>query len=279
MQTFLPYADLDASMAVLDQARLGKQRVETLQVLRASLLPTYGWQSHPVTRMWRGYLSGLAAYGLANVREWVARGHVDTTAALIREFAPRVDGLSQADLERHGLLPPWFGDENVHRSHRSNLIRKDEEFYAPLFPGTPADLDYVWPGVPEGADGTETVDGDPVWILRASTLHEVEHWQEDGLIAIGERSPRGRDTPAWRAQVVAFLEALTPGTAVGVLVGNGQFVARAEVVGEVQSLVSEGGDAFFARSAVFDGDWLRGDFVIPAQLQDPRSLFQAALQR
>ncbi|BDI22438.1 MSMEG_6728 family protein [Herbiconiux sp. L3-i23] len=278
MQTFLPYADLDASMAVLDQARLGKQRVETLQVLRASLLPTYGWQSHPVTQMWRGFLPGLTAYGLANVREWTARGHVDTTAELIREFAPEVDGLDQAELERRGLLPPWFGDDAVHRSHRSNLIRKDEAFYAPQFPGTPGDLDYFWPGVPAGADRV-AVEGDDVRILRAATLHEVDHWREDGLIAIGERSPRGKETPVWRAQVQTFLEELTPGTSVGVLVGNGQFIAQAEVLGEPQALVSEGGDAFFARAAAFAGDWVRADFAVPAQLQDPRSLFSAALRR
>ena len=33
MQTFLPYADFLASAKALDQKRLGKQRVETIQVL------------------------------------------------------------------------------------------------------------------------------------------------------------------------------------------------------------------------------------------------------
>ncbi|WP_407659745.1 pyrimidine dimer DNA glycosylase/endonuclease V, partial [Kineococcus indalonis] len=35
MQTFLPYPGFARSAAVLDAPRLGKQRVETLQVLRA----------------------------------------------------------------------------------------------------------------------------------------------------------------------------------------------------------------------------------------------------
>jgi hypothetical protein len=47
VQTFLPYPDFAESAQVLDQARLGKQRVEALQVLRAVTLPGYGWQSHP----------------------------------------------------------------------------------------------------------------------------------------------------------------------------------------------------------------------------------------
>ncbi len=35
MQTFLPYADFERSAAVLDRQRLGKQRVETLQIFQA----------------------------------------------------------------------------------------------------------------------------------------------------------------------------------------------------------------------------------------------------
>ena len=57
-------------------------------------------------------------------------------------FAPEVETLSQEELE----LPPWIGDAEFHRSHQSNLVRKDVEFYGPLFPGVPDDLPYVWPG-------------------------------------------------------------------------------------------------------------------------------------
>ena len=35
--------------------------------------------------------------------------------------------------------------EEIHLSHQSNLVRKDREFYAPLFPGVPDDLPYIWP--------------------------------------------------------------------------------------------------------------------------------------
>jgi len=47
MQTFLPYPDVEASARVLDTKRLGKQRVECLQVLRGLTIPTYGWCHHP----------------------------------------------------------------------------------------------------------------------------------------------------------------------------------------------------------------------------------------
>ena len=35
MQTFLPYSNYPASARVLDNKRLGKQRVEVLQILKA----------------------------------------------------------------------------------------------------------------------------------------------------------------------------------------------------------------------------------------------------
>ena len=50
-----------------------------------------------------------------------------------------------AALAAAGALPTWLFDEAVQLSHRSSLLRKDPEHYGPLFPRTPADLDYVWP--------------------------------------------------------------------------------------------------------------------------------------
>lgn len=141
VQTFLPYASFTRSAAVLDPRRLGKQRVEALQVLRAITVPDYGWRHHPAAKMWRGYVPALAAYSLAMTDAWIAAGFADTVRPQVVAFAPEVEGVAQEDLE----LPPWIGDESVHRSHRSNLVRKDPEFYAPLFPDVAPDLPYVWP--------------------------------------------------------------------------------------------------------------------------------------
>src|SRR3712207_5094321 len=98
MQTFLPVADFEDGARMLDSARLGKQRVETLQILRSLELPDYGWTTHPVVRMWRGRTPALVAYGLAMVRVWRERGFADTTAHQIAEFAPDMAGVSQEEL-------------------------------------------------------------------------------------------------------------------------------------------------------------------------------------
>ena len=62
MQTFLPFSDFDASAHALDVKRLGKQRVETIQIVRALTVPDYGWRSHPAALMWKGYEEALGRY-------------------------------------------------------------------------------------------------------------------------------------------------------------------------------------------------------------------------
>jgi hypothetical protein len=147
MQTFLPYPDFAASARALDTRRLGKQRVEALQVLRAIVRPDYGWRHHPAVRMWRGYEEALGAYAVAICREWRGRGFADTVDASMGEELAAV-GItavrSQAELAEAGALPPWLGDERFHVSHRASLLRKDRDWYGPIFGEVP-DVPYVWP--------------------------------------------------------------------------------------------------------------------------------------
>ncbi|MDF2992292.1 MAG: hypothetical protein K0S37_2806 [Microbacterium sp.] len=141
MQTFLPYPSFAESASVLDAKRLGKQRVEAFQLLRALTVPNHGWRNHPAAKMWRGYLPALVSYGLIMTDEWIAQGRNDTVREKIRAFAPDADGAAGRELD----LPPWIGDEAFHLAHRSNLVRKDPEFYLPRFGDVPDNLPYIWP--------------------------------------------------------------------------------------------------------------------------------------
>ena len=148
MQTFLPFPDFDRSAAALDARRLGKQRVEVLQIVRALTVPTYAWKSHPAVLMWQGYEEALGCYGGAVVRAWRELGFGDTCeATIVADLAAAgVLGIrTQPELAAAGELPPWLGDEALHRSHQSALVRKDPAVYRPRFPDVPDDLPYLWP--------------------------------------------------------------------------------------------------------------------------------------
>lgn len=135
MQTFLPYADFQKSVEVLDYKRLGKQRVETFQVLNilTGRTTTKGWRNHPVTLMWTGYESALKLYQNITIREWVKRGYNNNMA--YEEIIPGTL-----------VMPKWLGNEEFHRSHRSNLLRKDFQYYSQYF-DDPDNIDYYWPGL------------------------------------------------------------------------------------------------------------------------------------
>lgn len=135
MQTFVPYDDIQKSASVLDRQRLGKQRVETLQLLNAIAGKSKGWVSHPAAVMWKNNVNGLIAYGVAMCDEWVSRGYADTCRDKILAHGA-------ADFDD---MPFWWGDETVHASHRANLLRKMPEFYSQFDWQEDPSMPYVWP--------------------------------------------------------------------------------------------------------------------------------------
>ena len=134
MQTFVPYADIYKCASSLDRSRLNKQRVETFQILRAITDSDYGWQNHPAVIMWRGHGGALRLYGLIMCDEWVAQGGNDQTD---------LRGRIEAFTFEHDSFPAWWGDERIHVSHRSNLLRKDPQWYGKLW--SEPDMPYFWP--------------------------------------------------------------------------------------------------------------------------------------
>lgn len=143
MNTFLPFSNFHLTAEVLDRKRLGKQRVECLQILRTLKAGpiTDGkktpWFNHPAVQMWKGYETGLMLYLQEICREWTRLGYKDTCLEKARELG--------YDYEGHCLVPDWIGNERFHLSHQSNLLRKDPEHYGNFFYSVPDDLPYIWP--------------------------------------------------------------------------------------------------------------------------------------
>lgn len=136
MQTFLPYPSFYLSAKCLDWRRLGKQRSEAITILNSNLARKngvkYGWQSHPATRMWENYLPALVMYYNTILQEWIDRGRKNNMPFLYPEDFGEIN------------MPKFMGNNQVHSSHRGNLLRKDYEYYS-KFGWTEKPIEgYVW---------------------------------------------------------------------------------------------------------------------------------------
>lgn len=167
MQTFLPYRSFLKSAEALDRKRLRKQVVETKQILKSligdwscsgtkksphtpiSIIGTdkrcvlcnklKPWRHHPAVLMWEGYEGLLSTYGITFANVLKERFGEDNIAInYLREVFANTH-YSPVD------FPEWLGDENLHASHRSNLLRKDPEYYGQFGWKESHDLPYIWP--------------------------------------------------------------------------------------------------------------------------------------
>lgn len=271
MQTFLPYPTFDHSAAVLDDRRLGKQRVEALQVLRALHLDNYGWARHPVVLMWRGYTLALVAYGLAVTDAWTRRGGADTTRAMVAEFAAPGRPLDQDDLPPDEV-PSWLGRRALHRSHRSALVRKDPAFYGPLFPRTPPDLPYTWPGPTRPPPPRPPRSA---WIVRTADAEQCTAFRDLGLVGVPASLADASATRKQRRQMGAFLEDIAAGDRVAVPDAGGKALLAGEVIGPATPPPAAGPVAGLAamRAVRWDATIPRARLCRPYQLQDPQTVF------
>jgi hypothetical protein len=148
VQTFLPFARFNKCAYVLDNKRLFKQAVECKQILLAlgvsvgAHKPTgsKAWQNHPAVRMWRGHELALAIYSVHMAFECRRRGYKDK---LLEEFLEVVRQLRNPD--EPARYPPWMRDWGIMTSHRSNLLRKDKDYYTRFGWLVKPDLPYKWP--------------------------------------------------------------------------------------------------------------------------------------
>lgn len=144
MQTFLPYPEFEKSAQSLDYQRLGKQRVEAMQIINAiegkprkDGKPYKGWINHPCTVMWREHVDALKHYCNVTIEEWISRGYNNT--------------MKIYDIPKKLIMPKWLHHSKFHASHRANLLRKDYAFYSgygwiedPTAPYLWRDVDKKW---------------------------------------------------------------------------------------------------------------------------------------
>jgi hypothetical protein len=145
MQTFITDFNMKKNAENLDNKRLGKQRIEGLQI--ASILIDKsnikkGWRNHPAVKMWQGYEGFLLYFYLQWIfHEWIKKCFKNEKCA---ETYERLCNVCKYPGFENIKTPKWL-DVHFIESHRSNLIRKNPEFYKPLFPDTKEGLEYIWP--------------------------------------------------------------------------------------------------------------------------------------
>ena len=135
MMTFLPYPNYIRSAQVLDNKRLGKQRLEAMQLINILENKTTGkgWRSHPALKMWIGYTNSLKYYCNCCIDEWIYRGYKNT--------------MIKYDVDHQNEDPWWIGNKDFHRAMRARLIVKDRNYYFPKFRLDDGfnDGKYFWP--------------------------------------------------------------------------------------------------------------------------------------
>jgi hypothetical protein len=146
VNTFLPYADFQKTARTLDYKRLGKQRVEAHQIINilesknkiTDIHKTRGWQNHPATLMWKGYLPYLKQYYNAIVEEWIRRGYVNNMPLYTKK-----------QINTTKSPPWWLGFKPLHYAYQASLLRKNKTYYSKYFSQEKLKkymkYSYVWP--------------------------------------------------------------------------------------------------------------------------------------
>ncbi len=132
MMTFLVVANFVLNASLLDNQRLGKQRVESRQILNC-IENGGGWSNHPIVHSWRPYVDALKYYTNCIIIEFIRRGGNNN--------------LPLFEVPKTILMPWWVKWDRLHQSHRAMLMRKDKFYYHDKFTVDEeySNYGYIWP--------------------------------------------------------------------------------------------------------------------------------------
>jgi Pyrimidine dimer DNA glycosylase len=124
MQVFVPCSNYAESVKALDASRINKQILEATQLLdimfnvpTKSGKPRKGWLNHPALIAWQKNPGALIRYTWECVNESERRGYKTST------YVEKLNSYPSCD----SAPPIWFGNEQVHSSHRARLLQKGWE--------------------------------------------------------------------------------------------------------------------------------------------------------
>jgi hypothetical protein len=164
VNTLLPFADFSKSAECLDDRRLGKQRADVINILKAlTEPPPEDGVEHAAVKMWRGNEQTLIQYGIIICLEYKSRDNTDNSMNKINAFRKEFPASDP---------PEWLGDEAFHLSHQSFLLRSQPTHYRQFWPDAPDDLATVWPRSPEKQRTTADDKNKQKLITKAKKMKE-----------------------------------------------------------------------------------------------------------
>lgn len=167
MQIFAPYPSFIDISNCLDPKRLNKQKIEIWQILKCLEIGPYQckvckryidddfeikktclndkdcieiktpWYNHPATQAVKNYELFFIDYALEIADSCLKLGYKDTLIPKIQAFK---------EIFKGEYKKPWYwGDNRFHDSHKSNLLRKNKEYYGKFNWKVAENLEYWWP--------------------------------------------------------------------------------------------------------------------------------------
>ncbi len=158
----------------LDNRRLGKQRVEAMQII--NLLESdkkKGFKHHPASLMWKDHINGLKYYCNCIIEEWISRGFKNTmdlydisylddtstntnvkdntpekkdnTATNKKDNTEKKKDNTATNTTEKVTLPWWFTNKCLQMSHKCSLQRKDPKYYKFDVDSAYMLTGYIWP--------------------------------------------------------------------------------------------------------------------------------------
>lgn len=144
--TWLPYPDYKESASALDSQTLILQVdhvLAVLDVLHETSTSTFKGAPDRLVNMWRGHEPQLCEYGLEILEEAQSRpADIRITKEDQDTLEWHLDCASSGDFSLE--KPKWFGDIDLHNSHKSGLLRLRPEYYRDKF-DVSRTLEIVWP--------------------------------------------------------------------------------------------------------------------------------------
>lgn len=187
---WLPKPDFYESVSCLTTYQVGRQVHEAWWILECLTGRRQRANRYMMSRLWNGYSSGLALYLSLAIREWNVRGFPSCHEApydFRNNYKLNEKWIGRLNVVNKIHYPPWVGNERLHSSHRSFLLR-DEPVHYSQFGWIDNVPELYWP---EGC--TNDVDRNPLKReIRSSEQRDSEIYSRESTGADQDLCSRGR---------------------------------------------------------------------------------------